>query len=84
MGLKINNIIVLENKERYILLNEIMHTGKKYFLGMGIDEARNVNSSVVVVLEEYVNGFDTYVEKVVDKELLGILTGLFKAQVGPF
>ena len=31
MGLKVNNIIVLENKKQYIVLNEAMYYGKKYY-----------------------------------------------------
>jgi len=81
MGLKINNIIVLENKEQYIVLNEAMYYGKKYFLAMGLNEKREVVSNNVVILEEYVSGFDTYVSKVVDSELITILTRMFKAQL---
>jgi len=80
MGLKINHIIVLENKEEYIVLNEAMYYGKKYFLAMGLDKRRQVVSSKVVILEEYVSGFDTYVSKVVDSELIVVLTRMFKAQ----
>ena len=81
MGLKINNIIVLENKEEYIVLNEAMYYGKKYFLAMGLNEKREAVSNNVVILEEYISGFDTYVSKVVDSELIAILTRMFKAQV---
>ncbi len=81
MGLKINNIIVLENKEQYIVLNEAMVYGKKYFLAMGLNENREVINNSVVILEEYVSGFDTYVSKVVDSELISILTRMFKAQL---
>lgn len=80
MGLKINHIIVLENKEEYIVLNETMYNGKKYFLSMGLNKRRQVVSSKVVILEEYVSGFDTYVSKVIDSELITILTRMFKAQ----
>lgn len=80
MGLKINHIIVLENKEEYIVLNEAMYYGKKYFLAMGLNKKREVVSSNVVILEEYVSGFDTYVSKVVDNELIVVLTRMFKAQ----
>ena len=81
MGLKINYIIVLENKEQYIVLKEAMYYGKKYFLAMGLDENREVILSKVVILEEHVSGFDTYVSKVVDGELITVLTRMFKAQV---
>lgn len=80
MGLKINHIIVLENKEEYIVLNETMYNGKKYFLSMGLNKKREVIPNNVVILEEYVSGFDTYVSKVVDNELITVLTRMFKAQ----
>ncbi len=81
MGLKINHIIVLENKEEYIVLNEAMYYGKKYFLAMGLNEKREVNSKKVVILEEFIDGVDTYVTKVIDNELIAVLTRMFKAQV---
>ena len=80
MGLKINTIIVLENKEQYIVLKEAMLHGKKYFLAMGLDENREVISSNVVILEERVSGVDTYVSKVVNLDLITVLTRMFKAQ----
>ena len=81
MGLKINYIIVLENKEQYIVLKEAMVYGKKYFLTMGLDEKREVIPTKVVILEEHVSGFDTYVSKVVDENLITVLTRMFKAQM---
>ena len=80
MGLKPNVIIVLENKEEYIVLNEAMYYGKKYFLGMKLNEKREVIPSNVVILEEYMSGFETYVSIVVDSELITVLTRMFKAQ----
>ena len=81
MGLKPNVIIVLENKEEYIVLNEAMYYGKKYFLGMKLNEKREVIPSNVVILEEYMSGFETYVSIVVDSEPITVLTRMFKAQV---
>lgn len=80
MGLNTNTIIVLENTERFIILNQTMYTGKKYFLAMGIDEQKELITSKVVILEEMVSGLDLYVDKVVDQELIKTLTRLFKAQ----
>ena len=81
MRLKINHIIVLETKEEYIVLNEAMYNGKKYFLAMRLNEKREVISRNVMIFEEYISGFETYVAKVVDSELITILTSLFKAQI---
>lgn len=80
MGLNTNTIIVLDNSERYIILNQTMYTGKKYFLAMGIDENKELITSKVVILEENVSGLDLFVEKVTDQELIKVLTRLFKAQ----
>lgn len=80
MGLSTNTIIVLENKERFIILNQTMYTGKKYFLAMGIDENKELITTKVVILEEIVSGIDLYIEKVTDQELIKVLTRLFKAQ----
>jgi len=81
MGLKINNIIVLENEEQYIVLNEAMYYGRKYYLAMGLNEKREVITNNVVILDEYISGFDTYVSKITDNELITILTRMVKAQV---
>ncbi len=80
MGLQINHIIVLENKEEYIILNEAMYYGRKYFLAMGLDAKREVIANKVVILEEYINGFDTYVSFVKNNELIAVLTEMFKSQ----
>ena len=47
---------------------------------MGLNKKREVVTNKVVILEEYISGFDTYVSKVVDSELIAILTRMFKAQ----
>ena len=80
IGLKTNHIIILENKEEYVILNEIMYDGKKYFLAMGIKD-KEVVSNDIAILEEYISGFDTYVSKVTDKELIGTLSSKFKEQL---
>ncbi len=81
MWLKTNHIVVLENKEEYVLLKETMYDGKKYFLTMELNEKREIASSKIIILEEYVSGVETYVIKVEDKELITILTKMFKAQL---
>lgn len=48
---------------------------------MKLNEKREVIPSNVVILEEYMSGFETYVSIVVDSELITVLTRMFKAQV---
>jgi len=81
MGIKINHIIVLENNEEYIVIKETMYLGKKYFLAMALDKDRKVIADKVVILEEYVSGFESFVSKVNETELLTVLTRIFKAQL---
>lgn len=81
MGLEINTIITLENNEKYVVLNETMYMGKKYFLTMGIDEKKEVKSNDVAILQEELEGLDIYVIKVTDSELLIKLTQLLKEQM---
>ena len=77
-GLKLNTIISLENDEKYVVLNETMYGGVKYFLVMGVDEKKNVIPTNVAIVEEIIDGGDTYVDKVRDPELIIILTRILK------
>lgn len=81
MSLKTNTIISLENNEKYVVLNETMYGGVKYFLVMGVDENRDIIPSNVAIVEEIIDGQDTYVDRVKDPELIIILTRILKSQI---
>ena len=81
MGLKTNTIITLENNEKYVVLNETMYGGTKYFLVMGIDEKLEMVPNKVKILEEILDGTDIYVDAVTDTNLISILSRLLKAQM---
>ena len=81
MGLEVNTIITLSNYERYVVLNETMYSGKKYFLTMGVDEKKEVKSDDVAIFVEELEGLDIYVRKVNDPDLLLKLTKLLKEQM---
>ena len=81
MGLRTNTIISLENNEKYVVLNETMYGGTKYFLVMGVDENKDVIPSNVAIIEEIIEGNETYVERVKDPELVIILTRILKSQI---
>ncbi len=81
MGLEVNTIITLSNNERYVVLNETIYLGKKYFLTMGVDEKKEIESNNVAIFLEELEGIDTYVTKVTDSELLIQLTKLLKEQM---
>jgi hypothetical protein len=81
MALRTNTIISLENNEKYVVLNETMYGGVKYFLVMGVDENKDVIPSNVAIVEEIIDGQDTYVDRVKDPELIIILTRILKSQI---
>lgn len=81
MGLKTNTIITLENEEKYVVLNETIYGGVKYFLVMGVDEKRDIIPSNVAIIEEIIDGKDVYVNRVKDPELIIILTRILKSQI---
>lgn len=81
MALKTNTIISLENNEKYVVLNETMYGGVKYFLVMGVDEKKNIIPSNVAIVEEIIDGQDVYVDRVRDPELIIILTRILKSQM---
>ena len=81
MGLKTNTIITLENNEKYVVLNETMYGGTKYFLVMGIDEKLEMVPNKVKIWEEILDGTDIYVDAVTDTKLISILTRVLKAQM---
>ena len=79
--LKPNTIISLENDEKYVVLNETMYGGVKYFLVMSIDKNKDVIPTNVAIVEEIIDGKDTYVDRVRDPELIIILTRILKSQI---
>lgn len=81
MSLRTNTIISLENNERYVVLNETMYGGVKYFLVMGVDENKDIIPTNVAIVEEIIDGQDTYVDRVKDPELIIILTRILKSQI---
>ena len=81
MSLRTNTIISLENNEKYVVVNETMYGGVKYFLVMGVDENKDIIPTNVAIVEEIIDGQDTYVERVKDPELIIILTRILKSQL---
>ena len=81
MALKTNTIISLENDEKYVVLNETMYGGVKYFLVMGVDDNKDIIPNKVKILEEMIKGAEVYVKAVTDPEMIIILTRILKSQM---
>lgn len=80
-GLKINTIITLDNNKKYVVLNETMYGGIKYFLVMGVDEKNDVIPSEVAILEEIIQDGELKVARVEDQDLIITLTRILKSQM---
>jgi hypothetical protein len=79
MEIKENEIIVLENNERYIVLNSIPYEDNIYYFLMGIDENNDVISSKVdFVLEEREDN-NLYIRKIKDEKTIKTLTKVLKS-----
>lgn len=72
--MKVNDIIVLENEERFTLLQETMLDNFRYFLAAGIDEQENIDSKKLVLLKLVEQPDGAYVEIVKNQELMTKLT----------
>ena len=48
---------------------------------MGVDDKKDVIPTNVAIVEEIIDGADTYVERVKDPELIIILTRILKSQI---
>ena len=81
MGLSVNTIITLENKEKFVVLNETFHEGYKYFMVMGIDDNKEIIPTKVSIFKEVVEGLDTYVVKITDSYLIAKLTEVLRNQI---
>lgn len=80
-GLKVNTIITLDNNKKYVVLNETMFGGIKYFLVMGVDEKNDVIPSEVAILEEILQDGELRVARVEDQDLIITLTRILKSQM---
>ncbi|MBE6148907.1 MAG: hypothetical protein E7167_05450 [Firmicutes bacterium] len=76
--MKVNDIIVLENQERFTLLEEVEDEGFRYFLAAGIDEEENIDSKKLALLKLVEQPDGAYVELIKNQELMTKLTQKIK------
>lgn len=83
--MKENDIIVLENDERYTLLKEIKYEGDRYFMAAGIDKDENIDRKKIAILKHVKEKDGDYVEIVKDENLINKLStefeGAFKEEL---
>ncbi len=81
IGLMLNTIISLENNKKYVLVNETLYGGIKYFLAMGVDENKNLIQTEISILEEIIKGKELYVDQVTDPEMIKVLSGILEQSI---
>lgn len=81
MKIKINTIITLENKEQYMVLNQTIYEGEKYYLVMGLDQNKEIMENNVAIFKEETEQDNVYIEKVEDSKLIIELTKKLKAEL---
>ncbi len=81
MGLSVNTIITLENNEQYVVLNESLYDGSKYFMVMGMDNNKDIIPTKVKIVKEEVVGLDTFIIIIKDTKMIAKLTKILKEQV---
>lgn len=81
MKIKINAIITLENNEQYMVLNQTIYEGDKYYLVMGLDQNKEIIENNVAIFKEETEQDNVYIEKVEDSKLIIELTKKLKAEL---
>lgn len=79
--MKCNNIITLENNEKYLTLNEVTYNKENYFLVMGVDEEKNIIPGKVNIFKEINKDNEIYIEIIKDSDLIMELTKRLKEQI---
>ncbi len=73
MGLEKDTIITLENQDRYVVNNITFYGGVKYAL------AHNEKNNEKVIIEEILENNELFIQRVIDEELLAILSRILGA-----
>ena len=71
--MKVDTIITLDNDKEYALLEKLDFEGKVYFFAAGIDKDEEATGEYVFI-EQIMKNNKTYIQKVLDKKLLGKLS----------
>ena len=66
--MKCNNIITLENNEKYLTLNEVTYNKEHYFLVMGVDEEKNIIPGKVNIFKEINKDNEIYIEIIKERK----------------
>lgn len=79
--MQVNDTIVLDDNQRYTLLQETEENEETYFLAIGVDEENNPDYKNMVILKECQDIDGIYVETVTNEGLLSKLTKIFEKKL---
>ncbi len=78
MKLEKEQIVTLEDGEKYIISSETVYNNDKYFLMAGVLEDESDLNNEFQIAKEIINGADTYLEEVEDQSLIETLIPLLE------
>lgn len=70
----INSILVLENNEKYVVLNQAIYKEKNYYLVAKITPDEEDVTDEIKIIEELVQDGKTGVKLVTDEDMIRLLT----------
>ena len=78
--MKVDEIITLEDNERFFLAELVEHNGSRYFLAASLDE-QDEPTEEMHILEEIQEDDEYSVEKVEDEKLIAHLSSVFTSNI---
>ena len=75
--MRVNDIIVLENKQRYVILKETTLDNNRYFMAAPVDKDDNMDEKKLVFLKLVYENNENYVVMVKDDVLIFKLSEIF-------
>ena len=68
-----NQVITLDNNQKYFILRQALYKGKTYYLAAEVTEDEENFTNKFLFLERKDDGGEFYVEEVTDEKILSVL-----------
>lgn len=78
MQFKKDHIITLENDKKFLIVNETVYAGIKYFLIVGVTDDEQTMTNDILIVEEYNKDGQIFIKPVRNSELIIVLTRILK------
>ena len=79
--MQVNDTILLDDNQKYTLLQETVYENEKYYLAIGLDENENPNYKNMLIFKECEDVDGIYVETVANESLIIKLTRIFEKKL---